>query len=204
MVEHASFPWDEGDWGTELDRFRYDIPDDEDIGGNIRMARCECKQCNTATTSHESYPPTKFSDYQQIDPAKTEELTEHQYLLLPSHMYAFILKDRSYGRLDRCHLRSERELTTIADLLDVANLDVPSVAVAAIDRLVIQPGNKEIIKAVAKTYTENSKRFSADFIYGKGEGQIILLHGPPGTGKTLTAGTHAQLFEPADRDLKFV
>ena len=153
MVEHASFPWDEGDWGTELDRFRYDIPDDEDIGVNIRMARCECKQCNTATTSHASYSPTKFSDYQRIDPTKMQELTEHQYLLLPSHTYAFILEDRSYGRLDRYQLRRERELTTIADLLDVTNLNVPSMAVAAIDRLVIQPRNKEIIKAVAKTYT---------------------------------------------------
>ncbi|PSN73728.1 hypothetical protein BS50DRAFT_629714 [Corynespora cassiicola Philippines] len=27
----------------------------------------------------------------------------------------------------------------------------------------------------------------ADFVQGKGEGQIILLHGPPGTSKTLTA-----------------
>lgn len=32
--------------------------------------------------------------------------------------------------------------------------------------------------------------FFADYIKGKGEGQIVLLHGPPGTGKTLTAGMH--------------
>lgn len=61
-------------------------------------------------------------------------------------------------------------------------------AESAIDKLVIRAGNKDLIKAIAKTYTENSELFSADFIYGKGEGQIILLHGPPGTGKTLTAG----------------
>lgn len=58
----------------------------------------------------------------------------------------------------------------------------------AIDRLVMDGDNKELIKAIAKTYTDSTERFSADFIYGKGEGQIILLHGPPGTGKTLTAG----------------
>ena len=32
------------------------------------------------------------------------------------------------------------------------------------------------------------KEWSADFIEGKGEGQIFLLHGRPGVGKTLTAG----------------
>ena len=58
----------------------------------------------------------------------------------------------------------------------------------AIDKLVMRPGNKELIQAIAKTYTDSSELFKADFIYGKGEGQIILLHGPPGTGKTLTAG----------------
>lgn len=82
-------------------------------------------------------------------------------------------------------------------------------AETAIDKLVMDPGNKEIIKAIAKIYTATDtddvqsnqepsdsdpsepkkfQRFSADFISGKGEGQIILLHGPPGTGKTLTAG----------------
>lgn len=30
--------------------------------------------------------------------------------------------------------------------------------------------------------------FSPDFIKGKGEGQVFLLHGPPGVGKTCTAG----------------
>jgi SpoVK/Ycf46/Vps4 family AAA+-type ATPase len=75
-----------------------------------------------------------------------------------------------------------------ADLLDVATLDEPDMADTAIDKLVMDNGSKELLKAVAKTYTDNKERFSADFINGKGEGQIILLHGPPGTGKTLTAG----------------
>ncbi|KAL1966651.1 hypothetical protein VTN77DRAFT_4062 [Rasamsonia byssochlamydoides] len=38
----------------------------------------------------------------------------------------------------------------------------------------------------AKTEIFGSQ-FPADFIEGKGEGQIFLLHGPPGVGKTLTA-----------------
>jgi SpoVK/Ycf46/Vps4 family AAA+-type ATPase len=60
----------------------------------------------------------------------------------------------------------------------------------AIDRLVMDNSHKGMVKAIAKTYTDSTQsgRFSADFIHGKGEGQVILLHGPPGTGKTLTAG----------------
>jgi SpoVK/Ycf46/Vps4 family AAA+-type ATPase len=96
-----------------------------------------------------------------------------------------------------------------SDLLDVDLLKEAEMAETAIDKLVMDPGNKELIKAIAKIYTATDtgnvgskidtadnepsesgkfKRFSADFISGKGEGQIILLHGPPGTGKTLTAG----------------
>lgn len=76
------------------------------------------------------------------------------------------------------------------DLLDVAQLIVPNMADTAIDRLVMDLANKNMLKAIATIYTDNAQRFSADFIYGKGEGQIILLHGPPGTGKTLTAGMY--------------
>lgn len=51
--------------------------------------------------------------------------------------------------------------------------------------------NKDMVKAICETYGDKKERenlFFADFIRGKGEGQIMLLHGPPGTGKTLTAG----------------
>lgn len=81
-----------------------------------------------------------------------------------------------------------------SDLLDVSGLTVPRIAEDAIDRLVMRPeANKDTIKAIVQTYTDNNsqaKIFSADFIHGKGEGQIFLLHGPPGTGKTLTAGMY--------------
>jgi signal recognition particle GTPase len=76
------------------------------------------------------------------------------------------------------------------DLLNVEGLEQASMAEDAISNLVMEDNNKEMIKAIARTYTDSdqSSRFSADFIHGKGEGQIILLHGPLGTGKTLTAG----------------
>jgi Cdc6-like AAA superfamily ATPase len=81
----------------------------------------------------------------------------------------------------------------------------------AINDLVLEPEeNKSLLKALAKRYAQmlsdvsilpavikdgvtilgksTSDPWAADLIEGKGEGQIILLHGPPGVGKTCTAG----------------
>ncbi|KAJ8105713.1 hypothetical protein ONZ43_g7315 [Nemania bipapillata] len=133
----------------------YQTHEDTTIGQRARAPRCEC------------------SKY----PNETTELSEHQYMLCMSHMFAFILKDRIY------------------DILDVGLLVDVRIVEDAIDRLVMRPeSNKETIKAIVKTYTDGGQNgyFSADFIKGKGEGQIFLLHGPPGTGKTLTAESVAE------------
>ncbi|KAF1930614.1 uncharacterized protein M421DRAFT_91106 [Didymella exigua CBS 183.55] len=169
VVEHASDPWH--DDGFERPEHEVHIPmEDEPFGTSIRLAQCECQECKDAATTEEVHT-MHFSDYRRLDPERLGELTPHQYMLMTSHMFAFVLRDRVY------------------DLLNVGHLEDPVMAETAIDKLVIEPGNKEIIKAIAKIYTDNAPegRFSADFISGKGEGQIILLHGPPGTGKTLTA-----------------
>jgi hypothetical protein len=78
------------------------------------------------------------------------------------------------------------------DILAVDGLEEPRMAETAIDNLVMVSSSKELIKTIARIYTESDQanRYSADFIHGKGEGQIILRHGPPGTGKTLTTGTY--------------
>jgi SpoVK/Ycf46/Vps4 family AAA+-type ATPase len=61
-----------------------------------------------------------------------------------------------------------------------------------IDQLMMKTeSNKALLKAICKRYRDaeaKDKAFFADIVEGKGEGQVILLHGPPGTGKTLTAG----------------
>ena len=69
------------------------------VGESIRLARCECKDCKALASSQETYAQLKFSDYREIMPARQTELSEHQYSILPSHMFAFVLNDRAYGRL---------------------------------------------------------------------------------------------------------
>jgi len=156
------------------------------------VPRCECNDCKAELQSQEVYVREKFSGYHAIVPSEQLELSEHQYMLMSSHMYAFVLKDRRYGMSIGANMRMIADSYT--DLVEVAGLEQPEMADTAIDSLVMHDVNKGLIKAVAQTYIDGkqSDRFHADFIHGKGEGQIILLHGPPGTGKTLTAGIECQ------------
>jgi SpoVK/Ycf46/Vps4 family AAA+-type ATPase len=77
--------------------------------------------------------------------------------------------------------------------LEVSGLEPPRIQKNIIDLLVMKPeGNKHMIKAICEIYGGTyTQTFTSDFISGKGEGQILLLHGPPGTGKTLTAGMYS-------------
>ncbi len=71
-------------------------------------------------------------------------------------------------------------------------------------RLVLEEDKKQLIKALITVHigknnttgidsTEGKSSFiKTDFMEGKGEGLIILLHGAPGTGKTLTAESIAE------------
>lgn len=65
-----------------------------------------------------------------------------------------------------------------------------------ISHLVMSESRLKTLKALSKSFarvtqTEEvliDKRWSADFVRGKGNGLIFLLHGKPGVGKTCTAG----------------
>lgn len=71
-----------------------------------------------------------------------------------------------------------------------------------IDTLVMPDERRDLIKALAQPYQQNNKGgiispltpWTADFVKGKGEGKIFLLHGKPGVGKTYTAGTRGILY----------
>ncbi|KAK7193192.1 ATPase family AAA domain-containing protein 3B 4 [Paraphaeosphaeria sporulosa] len=174
VVDHRPKPWTEERFkalGWNLDRHITE----NNLGEELRAPQCECTECTKSRMS-QVQGRAKFSDYDDIHPDKVDGLSDHQYLLLASHVYAHILQDRDF------------------DIVDVGGLAEPTIVEDAINRLVMDEVNKGVIKAIARTYTENKAgaRFKADFIYGKGEGQILLLHGPPGTGKTLTAESVAE------------
>ena len=78
----------------------------------------------------------------------------------------------------------------------------------AFDHLVLEPGLKEVVEGLSRSYARlkqsGHELIATDFIKGKGEGRVFLLHGPPsvtflesydldidlersGVGKTATA-----------------
>jgi ATP-dependent Lon protease len=77
--------------------------------------------------------------------------------------------------------------------LDIDLIEEPRFDQTSFDYLVLDEDIKQTVRKLAvnnynKKKTSIEKQFSADFIKGKGEGQVFLLHGPPGVGKTCTAG----------------
>jgi arylamine N-acetyltransferase len=80
----------------------------QDIGERARGPRCECSRCTDSDTVKEKYISATFSDYDNIDPKETKELSEHQYMLCMSHMFGFILKDRTYGKSAQHLVRAKR------------------------------------------------------------------------------------------------
>ena len=65
-----------------------------------------------------------------------------------------------------------------------------------IDTLVMADERRQMIKALAENYPQKldpntasaHHPWAADYVEGKGQGKIFLLHGRPGVGKTYTAG----------------
>ncbi|CAI7655938.1 unnamed protein product [Penicillium glandicola] len=177
VVDHTSQPWRLKEVNEEPGA-QYPITDiyDVELGQRTREPKCLCKTCEADSLRQHGIQRRIFDDYDNIDLNSVSTLTDHQYLLCWSHVYAYVLKDR------------------IWDLLEVSGLRDPTIHKDIIDTLVLKPeSNKQMIKAVCEIFGGMyTQAFSSDFIQGKGEGQILLLHGPPGTGKTLTAESVAE------------
>jgi signal recognition particle GTPase len=103
-------------------------------------------------------------------------------------------------------------IDTLAEELEVTGFKEHKFDRGMLDTLVMNPRTKSMIRDLTDRYMKNfqdtdedptqlekhgaskialenqQSPWSADFVKGKGEGLIFLLHGKPGVGKTYTAG----------------
>lgn len=127
---------------------------------------------------HKNSKIPRFSNYDNILPELVGELTPHQYFLCPQSVWVYVFRTRKWQSVD------------------VSNLSAPRFKPGMIDTLVMDSHSIRHLKALASSFIRyetgsaaaNHQHWSADFVEGKGNSQIFLLHGQPGVGKTYTAG----------------
>ncbi|SMR57672.1 unnamed protein product [Zymoseptoria tritici ST99CH_3D1] len=124
------------------------------------------------------YDPRGNIDYQAKEIYQSSTLNEHQLLLLYATAPAFALSTKQWMMINMDHVRrlkpSEESLQNLA-LVDEEAL--------------------ELLRGLSARQNVGARSWSADFIEGKGAGQIVLLHGPPGVGKTYTVESIAAWLE---------
>ncbi|KAI7332767.1 hypothetical protein KC315_g4505 [Hortaea werneckii] len=134
-----------------------------------RSATSPASFSSSSEDSQPDAPNTQFGEESLTEqrPSLTE-ITEHQRLLIWPQAPAFALSTKKWMTISLGHVdRVERSDDSIQNL----QLDPPAA---------------QIIKALSMQQDQTGDSWGADFIKGKGAGQIILLHGPPGVGKTYT------------------
>ena len=112
-------------------------------------------------------PYTKLNDRECSKSTPLED--DEEYLLLPGHIQGYALGRKQWLAFD------------LISFPDKNSADRPW------ENLVMEPADLEMVQSIAgKHRGSNILPWTEDFIPGKGQGQVVMLHGPPGVGKTLS------------------
>ncbi|KAM0229115.1 hypothetical protein ACHAPO_010271 [Fusarium lateritium] len=125
-------------------------------------------------------------------------LTSDELLIMSYSVFGFVLRDRSWAKLDLAHLTHVTDSTEDAPVVDDETEDDKT----AFGQLVLPSGHKNMVLSLISQHFRNKamqrerdKDEQVDIVRGKGKGLIILLHGAPGVGKTTTAEGVAEKFK---------
>lgn len=96
------------------------VLDEVDDTPAYRISECLCHVCLKSKQRGVRPKTSMYSSYDDIYPETTMSLTDHQYLLCPPSVYAYIFKSRAWGkslRLTAClytgHLERRARLTKL-------------------------------------------------------------------------------------------
>ncbi|KAF2726605.1 P-loop containing nucleoside triphosphate hydrolase protein, partial [Polyplosphaeria fusca] len=98
-----------------------------------------------------------------------DRMKDHELLVYSPTVLGFSLNDKSFLEFA------------------VANISDIKWNPSSYDRLQIPDAKKHAVRALTETYLHRRPDYTYDFVDGKGQGGVLLLHGPLGVGKTLTA-----------------
>ncbi|KAI1423606.1 hypothetical protein F5Y12DRAFT_527704 [Xylaria sp. FL1777] len=118
----------------------------------------------------------------------TQTLSPDDLALLPSRLFVYALRSRSFINADIRYLKPVRDT-----LNPLESLQLPEKHKMMIQSAVF--GHLEKKKVRRRATLLNSEFLDQDLIHGKGRGLAVLLHGPPGVGKTATAEAIAYLYK---------
>ncbi|EFQ27428.1 ATPase [Colletotrichum graminicola M1.001] len=179
----ASFPFNniEGLAMVDLDSYytvRSDATPSSIDTDDLRnwSTECTCEICETRKQSLGRNIAPLFSKFGGQKENETG-LTNHESLLCPSAVMAYVFRTRTW------------------EYVHIKNLQRPKFNENMIGHLVMSEQRLKTLKALSKSFARVNKHgegikdsnWSADFVRGKGNGLIFLLHGKPGVGKTCTA-----------------
>ncbi|GAP90040.1 putative AAA family protein [Rosellinia necatrix] len=117
-----------------------------------------------------------------------QTLTEDDLALLPSRLFVYALRSRSFINADIKYMKPVRDT-----LNPLESLQLPEKHKVMIQSAVF--GHLEKKKVRRRATLLNSEFLDQDIIHGKGRGLAVLLHGPPGVGKTATAEAVAHFYK---------
>ncbi|KAI0199595.1 hypothetical protein F4808DRAFT_210000 [Astrocystis sublimbata] len=117
-----------------------------------------------------------------------QELSPEDLALLPSRLFVYALRSRSFINADIKYLKPARDT-----LNPLESLQLPEKHKVMIQSAVF--GHLEKKKVRRRATLLDSEFLDQDIIEGKGRGLAVLLHGPPGVGKTATAEAVAHFYK---------
>ncbi|GKT59638.1 AAA family ATPase [Colletotrichum tofieldiae] len=156
-----------------------------DPKGNVRMVRApkpDIEESSPAeklelVTETKTESPTDASRQDGEKPKEAPEFSEEDYLIASSIVLGFSFSEKLWLEF------------TVSGVSDIQWNN------SAYESLVLEPKQKDIVKALVESHKYHAAESIDDVIQGKGKGLVAVLHGPPGTGKTLTAEGISELLK---------